>query len=200
MKRLCPLFYWPLAWIVCLCIFGCGDPNEKTTIRGLQEENKSLREQIKLNRDNKTANNEEMQAQIKSLKDEHEALVKSLKDENEALVKRLKSENSDSLIKERELHQTRGAQFENEIASLRLELTSIRRERLALQEMVDREPLAKNSLDAHNNMGVWVFALLLGTALLILGFFVFRWRITSDRLNLLTMQQVGELRRIGGEE
>ena len=49
-------------------------------------------------------------------------------------------------------------------------------------------------------MGNWVFALLLGTALLILGFFVFRWRITSDRLNLLTMQQVGELRRIGGEE
>jgi hypothetical protein len=189
MKRLCPLFYWPLAWIVCLCIFGCGDPNEKKTIQGLQEENKSLREQIKLNGDNKTANKEEVQAQIKSLKDE-----------NEALVKRLKNENSDSLIKERELHQTRMAQFESEIASLRLELTSIKRERLALQEMVDREPNIKNALLEHNNMGNWVFALLLGTALLILGFFVFRWRITSDRLNLLTMQQVGELRRIGGEE
>ena len=178
MKRSNVLFYWPLAWLLCFCTFGCGDSNKPNeTIRGLQEENRVLREQIALLENNKTASDTELQSQIQSLKAAHE----------------------DSLTRERELHRTQAATLEKEIATLRLELGSSQREKIALQEIVDREPRIKDATAARMGTDVWLLALLLGASLLVIVFVVFRYRTASDRLNLLAMQQVGELRRIGGE-
>lgn len=178
MKRSNVLFCWPLASLLCLYTLGCGKsdkPNE--TIRGLQEENKVLREQIALLEGNKTASDTELQAQIENLKAAHE----------------------DSLTRERELHRTQVAQLEKEIATLRLALGASQREKIALQEIVDREPRIKDATAVRMGTDVWVLALLLGASLLVIVYVVFRYRSTSDRLNLLAMQQVGELQRIGGE-
>lgn len=178
MRRSNVLLHWPLACLLCLCAFGCGDSNKPNeTIRGLQEENKVLREQIALLESNKAASDTELQSQIQSLKTTYE----------------------DSLTRERELHRTQAATLENENATLRLKLGSSQREKIALQEIVDREPRIKDATAARMGTDVWVLTLLLGASLLVIVFVVFRYRSASDRLNLLTMQQVGELRRIGGE-
>ncbi|GDY06669.1 hypothetical protein LBMAG52_01550 [Planctomycetia bacterium] len=178
MKHSSLLIYQPLAWLVCLCMFGCGDSNKPNeTIRGLQEENKVLREQIAILESNKMTSDTELQSQIQSLKTSHE----------------------DSLTRERELHQKQAAQLEKEIATLRLDLGSSQREKIALQEIVDRGPRIKDATAARMGTDVLVLALLLGVSLVVLVFVVFRYRSASDRLNLLTMQQVSELRRLGGE-
>jgi hypothetical protein len=178
MKRLPLLIYWTPVWLLSLCTIGCSDlhkPNE--TIQGLQEENKVLREQTTLLENNKKVSVEELQSQMQSLKTAHE----------------------ESLTRERELHHKQAAALEKEIASLRLELSSSQREKIALQEIVDREPRIKDATAARMGTDLWVLALLLVLSLLMNVFVVFSYRSANDRLNLLAMQQVGELRRLGGE-
>jgi hypothetical protein len=178
MKSSTKPFCWQLTWLLCLCIFGCGGstkPNE--TVRGLQEENKVLREQISLLENNKSDSEKDLQSQIRSLK----------------------QANEDSLTREREIHRNQVAQLEKEIATLRLNLGSSQREKIALQEIVDREPRIKDATEARIGTDVWVLSLLLGASLVMIVFVLFRYRSASDRLNLLTIQQVGELRRIGGD-
>jgi hypothetical protein len=178
MKPSNALFNWKIAWLMGLCTLGCGDSNKPNeTIRGLQEENKVLREQIALLESNKSASDKELGSQMRSLK----------------------IANEDSLTRERELHRTQAATFEKEIATLRLELGSTQREKIALQEIVDREPRLKEANAARMGTDVWVLSILLGISLLVIVVVVFRYRSSSDRLNLLVMQRVGELRRVGGD-
>ena len=177
MKRFCSPLLWPTVLFVCLCSGGCKESEELKTIKGLQEENKVLSKKSDDLEKSKSANQLEWEGQIDRLKKSHE----------------------DSLARERELHRTQAAQFEKEIATLRLELGSSQREKIALQEIVDREPRIKDATASRMGTDVWVLALLLGATLIVLAFVAFRYRTVSDRLNFLTMQQVGELRRIGGE-
>ena len=173
-------FQEPFAWLIvllaCLCSFGCAEkPNE--TIRGLQEENKVLREKIGIIEANKKEAGTESQSTIEGLKRNHE----------------------DSLTRERELHRSQVAQLEKVIASLRLDFGATQREKLALQEMVEREPRINEAHDSRKGADILVLIVLLGVPLIVLVYVTFRYRTVSDRLNLLTMQQAGELRRIGGD-
>lgn len=164
-------FHSPLFWLtvllVCSCTGGCKESETLKTIEGLQEKNKVQKDTIASLEKNKTASQVEWEGQIERLKKSHE----------------------DSLARERELHRTQVAQFEKEISTLRLELGSSQREKIALQD----------ATTSRMGTDVWVLALLLGATLTVLVFVAFRYRTVSDRLNFLTMQQVGELRRIGGE-
>ena len=97
------------------------------------------------------------------------------------------------------MHSRRLAAKESELSGLRLRLGALERENLALTEIVDNHPVIIDAVADHKRNDVWVFAVLLGVALSLLGLFIWKYRSVSDRLNLLTMKQVGELRRIGGE-
>lgn len=177
MKRINLRFFGSIVWLVIFGVFGCGDSNKPNeTVRGLQEENKVLREKIAILESDKTANSTELQSQMQNMK----------------------TANENSLTRERELHRKNEAILEKEIATLRLELGSSQREKIALKEIVDRDPRIKEANAARMGTDVLVLIFLLGASLLVIVFVVFRYRSVSDRLNLMVMQQVSELRRIGG--
>ena len=89
-------------------------------------------------------------------------------------------------------------QLDADIATLRLELGAIQREKLALQETIDREPRIETAKRQHFQIELVVMAVLLLVTLLLLGYVAFRYRGVRDRLHHLTMERVSELRIIGG--
>jgi hypothetical protein len=80
---------------------------------------------------------------------------------------------------------------------IQLELGAVRREKLALQELVDREPRIAEAHAARSRLELTVLALLLGASLLLLGFLAVRHRGVRERLHLLLMQRVAEMRHLG---
>jgi hypothetical protein len=142
------------AWRLLLLLFalaigyGCGSSEDKQTLRGLQEENRLLKERLA-----------ELQQQSQALRAD--------KQEN---VSELKEEHKDQLTKLRELQQDKSAQLERTITDLRLELSSAQRERLTLQEIVDQRPRQQQA--AHIRFGierlVWLALLTSALAALLL--------------------------------
>lgn len=184
MKRFDLLLLGLIASFVCLGTFGCGKTNpELKTIQGLQEENKVLREQI-----------DGLRVQIES----HESKKVESKTDFDLRIQALENEHKANLTKQSELNQKQASLFQSESATLRLELVTVQRERLALRELVDREPIIQEAKVLRSSTDSIVVFLLLGISILVSVILVIRYRSVSDRLNLLTMQQVSELRRLGG--
>lgn len=177
MKGFDLLLFATVASLVCLGTFGCGKTNtELKTIQGLQEENKVHRGRIESLERERNEGGTDCNLKLQTLKDEHAA----------------------NLTKQSELNQKQASMHQSELASLRLELGTVQRERLALQELIDREPIIKEANSLRCSTDIFVMVLLLGLLVLAIVILVIRFRSVSDRLNLLTMQQVSELRRLGG--
>jgi len=170
-------FPWSLLVVTaCVSTFGCGnDQKLKETVKGLQEENTVLREKIS----------------------DLEKRIEARDTESQSGVERIKKEHEDFLTNERETHRSQIAQIEKEVATLQLELGAAKREKIALQEMIEREPRIIAARENLMRTDGFVLAIMLLILLMIVTFLVFRCRSVSDRLKLLTMQQAGELRRLG---
>jgi outer membrane murein-binding lipoprotein Lpp len=170
----------PLLYLACATVFitGCSGntPEQMATIRGLQEENKVLR------------------ARIAGLENEQ----KTSKQEVQALKQDAKKDFEEHVAKLNEYHRSRIAQLDGEIATLRLELGAIQREKLAMQEILDREPRMELAHRDRYQIELIVMGVLLLMTLLLLGYVALRYRIVRDRLNHLVMERVSELRMIGG--
>jgi hypothetical protein len=168
--------------ILAMLLTGCGDSNEKKTLQGLQEENKVLREKIA-----------DLQKQITDLK----ALSTGASREWERVKAGLQKDHEDRLAKEKELHRARVAQLDKEIADLRLQLGAPQRERIALQEILDVKPRVQDATSVRKGMDVMILLLLVGVLVIVLTYVAYRYRSANDRLNLLTMREVAELRQLG---
>ena len=97
-----------------------------------------------------------------------------------------------------EIHRTEVAQLEQQITTLQLNLGAVEREKLALTDVVNREPRIVAATDVRGGIERMILLLILMLSLLMLGFVGLRLRASRDRLHLLTVQCVSELRHIGG--
>jgi len=165
-----------------LACAGCTQQEQNKTIPGLQEQAKVQQGQIK-----------DQAKQIERLKDER----RTVEEETRFRIDEAKKEFEDRLAKNEELHRLKVAQLESEIANLRLELGSVQREKIALQEINDRGPRISTANSARKGYDLMVLGVLLVLLIAALLYVVFRYRSVHDRLNLLVMQQSSELRRIG---
>ncbi len=157
---------------MCLCLLsllvtGCGDKQEKKTIRGLQEENRVQRDEIA-----------RLHARIEDLKAES-------RESEAAIVKRCKQKLADA---------------ESKLTSLRLELGAIQREKLVVDDLVESAPRVQMAKSARFVAERLIYLVLIGIALTFAGLFCLRWKRTNDRLQQLVMQDVSDLRRIGGPQ
>lgn len=169
-----------LAWV----FTGCGGEPQNNTVPGLQEEAKVQRGQIN-----------DLKAQVEGLKTEKEVANQA----TEHKVEEIRREFDARQTKIEEMHRLKTAQLESEISNLRLELGGVQREKIALQAMLDRGPrieVATSVRKGYDVMALWV---LLGVLVSVLLYLVTKYRSVHDRLNLLTMQQTSELRRIGAK-
>lgn len=126
-----------------------------------------------------------------------EGLNTGLKREVKNLEKKVKDLEAELVATQTEvdeLHKRKVAQLEEEITQLTLNLTSARRESLALRN--------KEKAGQRQGIGLIVvlsFLLLLVGCLLV--FVTFRYRVARERLAILMMEQVSELShwRVGDE-
>lgn len=123
--------------------YGCGSSEDKQTLRGLQEENRLLKERLA-----------ELQQQSQTLRTD--------KQEN---VSELKEEHKDQLSKLRELQGDKIALLERTITDLHLELSNAQREQLALQEIVDQRPRQQQAAHIRFSIERLVWLALLTSAL-----------------------------------
>jgi hypothetical protein len=123
--------------------YGCRSSEDKQTLRGLQEENRLLKERLA-----------ELQQQSQALRTD--------KQEN---VSELKEEHKDQLSKLRELQGDKIALLERTITDLHLELSNAQREQLALQEIVDQRPRQQQAAHIRFSIERLVWLALLTSAL-----------------------------------
>ncbi len=171
-----------LAVLVAFSCGGCGGEPQNQTIPGLQEQTKVQQEQIK-----------ELKQQVAGLKNEKVAVDQA----GQARIEDIKREYEERQANAEELHRSKLAQLESEISNLRLELGSVQREKIALQELLEREPRIEAANSTRRGYDTIVFGVMIAALIAMLLFVVYRYRSVQDRLNLLTMQQASELRRIG---
>ena len=184
MSTRCACLSFLLAGILAFTLQGCGggSPPQNETIRGLQEENR-------VRKDESTG----LDKKVASLQQERQKLI----EEQASKVKALKNEFDEIQSKERELHRLESAKYEKEIANLQLQLGSSQREKIALQEIVDSKPRVAEAKQVRSGLDNLVLLLLLGIVLMVLAFVAYRYRTVSDRLNFLTMHQIGHMRHLG---
>ena len=127
---------------------GCDSGADKQTLRGLQEENRVLKESV--------ANLQQQAQAIKT--DRHED------------VTALKKAQQEELGKLRDLQREKTSQLERTVADLRLELNSTQRERLALQAIVDQRPRVQEAVQVRFGIErlVWLVFLVCALAALML--------------------------------
>lgn len=164
-----------------LVLAGCGDkPNE--TVRGLQEENKVLRERIQTLEKEKADTENSGNKRVEVIRGDQQQRQKELED---------------SIVKLQEVHRTKVSQLESELASLHLELGATHREKIALQQALDASP----RIEAGNNRSAFYGQIVLAIMLLLSVFFglffALRFWRTRDRLNHVVLTEVAQLRRIG---
>jgi hypothetical protein len=176
-RRIPPsLLYATLLLALCLYL-GCGQDPKYETLRGLQEENQVLQERIGDPQGSKAVAGEEADARLQSLRTQYE----------------------DQLTTKERLHREKVAQLQREASDLRLRLATVLREKLTLEAMLDQQPRLKKAKTVRSRVQSLVLWMMLGLVLLILGYVSHRYRAARDRLHLLTMQQVSELRHGEGE-
>ncbi|HEV3445269.1 MAG TPA: hypothetical protein VG099_11540 [Gemmataceae bacterium] len=171
------------AWRLLLLLFalaigyGCGSSEDKQTLRGLQEENRLLKERLA----------------------ELQQLSQALRTDKQENVSELKEEHKDQLTKLRELQQDKIAQLERAITDLRLELSSAQRERLALQEIVDQRPRQQQA--AHIRFGIerLVWLALLTSALAALLLVASKYTRLHRQVAQVLLQRVALAQREGDQ-
>jgi len=166
-----------------LSLQGCGNNSspQNETIRGLQEENRVLKNE-----------STGLEKKLASLRQE----MQKLEGEQEHNTETFKKEYDEIQARERELHRAESAKYEKEIANLRLQLGSTQREKIALQEILDSKPRIADAKKERTGLDTLVLLLLLGILLMVLTYVAYRYRTVSDRLNLLTMHQIGQMRHL----
>lgn len=189
------LFAIQLAVLLLLAGHGCED-EQYQTVAGLQEENSVLKQRIQtleqekadLQIDRKTGDTATASALHETIAQLEERLVWAEADKQTAIA--------DAQLR----HRTTSTLLEKQIATLRLELGGVQRERLALREIVDREPRLRDATAVRaSSAHMTMFVLLLGTCALLV-WMAGRYRTTRERLNMLAMQSVSELRFLGGAD
>ena len=127
---------------------GCDSSPDKQTLRGLQEENRVLKESV--------ANLQQQTQAIKSDRQEN--------------VTGLKKAQQEELGKLRGLQREKTSQLEHTVADLRLELSSTQRERLALQAIVDQRPRVQEAVQIRFGIErlVWLVFVVCALAALML--------------------------------
>jgi hypothetical protein len=134
---------------------------------------------------------------IHGLQEENKVLREKIAD-LEKRIGTIASDKDAAQAQVQEIQRTKVAQLEQDIATLRLELGATQREKLALQELVDQTPRIDIARDRRAITERMVLFTMLGSVLLLLGFLATRYCSTRDRLHLLTMVNVAELRQLGG--
>lgn len=168
-------------------VLGCGSPDDVEALRGqvqVRDERIAAKDQVIADKDSEIA-------RLRGLLTENGSTAAKKLDE-------LKREYEDRRVDDTRLQSERSAHLEGQIAELRLELSAIQRDKLQLQEIVDQSPRIEQTKAIHHEWDLLVLGLLLLLSLLVIGFVAYRYREARDRLHLLTMQQVSELRRLGG--
>jgi len=132
---------------VCL-VTGCGQSGDKETVRGLQEENRVFA------------------ARIAELEDQ----VRTLREENKAAKSLMKKEFEEHLTKVQQLQREKTAQLEGTIAELRLELGTVQREKLLLQETLDQGPRVQEAIGVRFSIerAIWILFLVVAVSLVLL--------------------------------
>lgn len=154
--------------------YGCGSNPQLETLHGLQEENRILREKVSELETSKESAGREATTRVEELRKQHE----------------------DQLTSKEELHRERVAQLEKEVSDLQLKYGAVQREKLTLDEIVDKGPRLEEAKNVRAGIESLVLFVMLGLVLLLLGYVLFRYRTTRDRLNMLTIQTVSELRHL----
>uniref|UniRef100_A0A7C4QIH4 Uncharacterized protein n=1 Tax=Schlesneria paludicola TaxID=360056 RepID=A0A7C4QIH4_9PLAN len=160
--------------IVLACLSGCGGSTQNETVRGLQEENKVLREQVG-----------NLQKQ-----------VTELKAENESRKATIAKEFEDRLAKVRLLHEEKVKQLEGQIAGLMLELGAVRQEKLTLQEIIDQRPRLQDASQTRFGIERTIWMVLVVLPLLILFMVASKYHKLRGQLNVHVVQQASTLRRL----
>jgi hypothetical protein len=155
-----------------LGLTGCGVPAENSTIGGLQEENRVLREKIA------------------GLEDR----MKSVQAERDARETSLKKEFEESRSRMQQLHQERVSQLEGTVAGLRLELGVVQRERIALQELVDRRPRVEEAHQVREGIAQTILFVFLALSLILLVMVAARYRTLRERMNTFIIQNASSYR------
>ena len=128
--------------LVIFLLVGCRDERLQTQ-QGLQEQNAVLQDQLRSEKESVA----DLRLQVEGYRAELEKVkVNTSRDAAEqiAALKRLHDSElksfDDHAVRTDETHRKQAAQLEGTISSQQLELGAVRREKLALQELVDREP------------------------------------------------------------
>lgn len=114
-------------------------------------------------------------------------------------IEEIKKEHEDRIAKNGDLHRSKVAQLEGDISNLRLELGATQRERLAVQEALDRQPRieAVKSTRRLNDIGLLIFInLILFAVTLVLAY---KYRTARKLITQFVIQRASELRRIGAK-
>ena len=160
--------------VLLAAIVGCGDDKERETKIGLQEQVENRDDQIaKLQKDNE--------------------IVRS-RSEND--YKASETRHKEEITNLRELHRLEMVQLNDKVADLQLELGAVSKEKIVMEELIAQECAVKSGNEDRGRLYLLGMAVLNLAMLLIMLFGFVRYQQAVTARELMTMQQVGELRRI----
>ncbi len=171
-----------------LALSGCGGSQEEH--RSLVAANERVNDLLK--------ENARLEETVKALQTQLTRRETELAAKHEKELVSLKQELEDRQARRHQLSDEKVAQLENVIAGLRLELGAVQREKLVLQDLVDRAPRIADVKRARSTMIDAVLGIFGGLTLIVLIVVGARYRVLRHRHDLLVVQRAASLQPRGG--
>lgn len=167
---------WVVNFVLMLmCLVGCGGSEQYKTIQGLQEQNKVLEEQVRA-----------LQAQVAEVKKEN--------DSNKVTAG---NDCEDRLAKIRLLNEEKVRHLESRNAELMLEMGTIQKEKITLQEFLDSGPRIQRYSDIRFGIERMIWGLIIIIFSFVLIIVANKYIILRGKLNAHVIQQASTLRQLG---
>ena len=171
------LILW-LALFCCLNVFGCGDSEAHQTLVAANERVNDLKKE-----------NARLEQQDKDLQAQMARKEADLTKRYEERLTSLKRDLDDRQARGYQLQEAKVAQLESTIASLRLELGTVGREKIALQGLVDRKPRIEAVQKIRSGRIEAVLGLFGGLTLIVLVVVGSKYRVLRQQHDLLVVQR-----------
>jgi len=126
--------------------------------------------------------------------------IGALTTENDELKHRIQELKEEKISSETDIanrYRVKLADAADKLASLRLELGAIQREKLALEETAHAGPRIERAKANRFAMERLVYLVIIGISLALAMLASARWKRTNDRLQHLVMNEVDSIRRLG---
>lgn len=172
--------------IISLLTTGCGPASEKeNTLEGCQERNKVLSDQV-----------EDLKKQVAELKAETPAIRDRMEAELKKVREDLANQHSNELASIHQLHEEKVKKLEGDNADLQIQLGSVTKQKLALQELADAGQLLPGAERTRFSIERTIWGALLLVSLGLLMFVTGKYHKLRGQLNVTVVQRASQLREI----